>query len=511
MKKFFTVVFSRVVYTLLFVAVQLGAVLVVLHFFEEQFVLFYAACGLISILAGLHVLNRDMNPSYKIAWLIPIMLLPLFGGLMYVMFGKTRMSKEETRRIAEIEGRYSEAIKLYDGDAAQLSEENGDAIMHSRYITAITGVPPYRHTKPRYFPIGEEYFTAMKEELEKAEHFIFLEYFIIEEGVMWNEILEILKRKAAQGLDVRVMYDDLGCLFTLPQLYDRTLEKQGIKACVFHRFNSILNSRFNARDHRKLCIIDGHTGFTGGINLADEYINVYEKHGHWKDSGILLKGQAVWSLTVMFLTVWDYFRHERDSFTDFAPPAECVSDTENDGYVQPYTDTPLDEEAVGETVYLNLIDRARRYVYITTPYLIIDNEMLTALRKASRSGVDIRIIVPGIPDKKLVYMTTRSYYGPLIEAGVRIYEYTPGFIHAKNFVSDDEYAVVGTINLDYRSLYLHYECAAWMYGSGAVGQVKEDFLSTLGQCREISGDMLKRKNLFQRIGLAILRAFAPLM
>ena len=511
MKKFFTIVFSRVMYTALFVIVQVGAVLLVLRFFSEQFVYFYALCVLLSVCTGLHVLNRDINPSYKIAWLIPIMLLPIFGGLMYVMFSKTRTSKKEKLRMSDIQHRYSQAMAPHESAEEILAAIDPSAAIHSRYIDTAAGAPPYRRTQTRYLSIGEEYFSAMKEELEKAERFIFLEYFIVEEGVMWDGILDILKRKVKEGVEVRVMYDDLGCLFTLPQFYDRTLEKYGIKVCVFHRFNSILNARFNARDHKKICVIDGNVGFTGGINLADEYINQYEKHGHWKDSGVLLKGDAVWSLTVMFLSVWDYSKKENSSFSDFAPSPDYVANIEGDGFVQPYTDMPVDNELVGETVYLNLINRAERYVYITTPYLIIDNEMMMALRTAAKSGVDVRIITPGVPDKKIVNKLTKSYYGPLISDGVRIYEYTPGFIHAKNFVADDEYGVVGTINLDYRSLYLHYECAVWMYKSKAVGGIKKDYLETLEKCREITPESMKKKTLLQNIGLAVLRAFAPMM
>jgi len=511
MKKFFTIIFNRILYIALFMIVQFGALFLVLRFLHEQFLYFYVSCVILSILTGLHVINKDMNPAYKIAWLIPIMLLPIFGGLAYLMYGKTRMSKREHKRMSKIEHSYKEAMALYDSSADRLAQENRDATMHSQYISTVTGVPPYRYTQTQYLPIGEEYFKVMKEELKKAEHFIFLEYFIVEEGVMWNEILNILKEKVDEGLDVRVMYDDLGCIFTLPRRYDKKLESLGIKTCVFHRFNSVLNSRFNTRDHRKICVIDGNIGITGGINLADEYINAKVKYGHWKDSGVLLKGKAVWSLTVMFLTVWDYYRNEHDTYLNFAPQENFIAKMPSDGYVQPFSDTPLDNEPVGATVYKNLINRAREYVYITTPYLIVDYEMLRVMRTAARSGVDIRIIVPGIPDKKLVYAVTKSYYELLLKDGVRIYQYTPGFMHAKNCVVDDEYAVVGTINLDFRSMYLHFECAAWMCRSKAVGQAKEDFMETLELCTEITMASLKKKNLFHIIGLSVIRAFAPLM
>ena len=511
MKKFLTVIFGRVLYTLVFVAVQICALLLVLRFFQDKFVYFYVFGVILSTCVGLRIISSNMHPSYKIAWLVPIMLLPIFGGLMYLMFGKMRLSQRESALMTEVDSRYKEAMQLYGGSAPELEKYNSEAAKHSKYIKAITEVPPYCHTQTRYLPVGEEYNEVILNELEKAEKFIFLEYFIIEEGTMWNSILEILERKARAGVDVRVLYDDLGCAFTLPQFYDLVLEKKGIKACVFHRFNSILNARFNVRDHRKLCIIDGNVGMTGGINLADEYINAHQRYGHWKDSGILLKGEGVWSLTVMFLSMWDYVRREHEEFSRFAPDEAFVSTIANDGFVQPFTDTPLDNEPVGETVYLNMINRAQKYVYITTPYLIIDNEMLNAFRTAARSGVDVRLIVPGVPDKKTVYTLTSSYCEMLVAAGIRVYKYDPGFIHAKNCVSDDEYGMVGTINLDYRSLFLHYECASWMCGCAAVGQIKEDFMATLEKCTEISPESIKKRNALQRLWLAILRAFAPMM
>ena len=278
-----------------------------------------------------------------------------------------------------------------------------------------------------------------------------------------------------------------------------------------HLFLPVLNSHFNHRDHRKILVVDGHTAFTGGINLADEYINAYEKHGHWKDTAVLLRGDAVWNLTVMFLSMWDYIHGIDEDFTPYKPSVHMTGQVESDGYVQPYSDNPLDGEPVGETVYLNLINRAKRYVYINTPYLILDNEMATALRMAAKSGVDVRIVTPHIPDKWYVHAVTRAYYEMLLESGVRIYEYTPGFVHAKTFVVDDEYATVGTVNLDYRSLYLHFECGVLLYRTSSVAAVKADYLKTLEVCQEVSLEECRRVPLFRRLGRAVLRVFAPLM
>ena len=396
----------------------------------------------------------------------------------------------------------------------QLKEENPRAAHQAHYIQNKAFCPPCRHTFTEYLPSGEQKFERLKEELVKAKRYIFLEYFIIQEGIMWDTVLEILKEKVKQGVDVRVIYDDVGSLTTLPYHYERKLEA-GIACCVFNPFVPVLSARLNNRDHRKILVIDGYIGFTGGINLADEYINAYPKHGHWKDSAILLKGDAVWNLTVMFLSLWEYIRGVDEDYDRYRPlPEELAAvrvPDEQGGYVQPFADSPLDNEAVGESVYLNMINQAMDYVYITTPYLILDNEMITALGTAAKSGVDVRIITPHIADKWFVHAVTRANYEALVEDGVRIYEYTPGFIHAKTFASDDELGVVGTINLDYRSLYLHFECGTWLYRTPSVLAVKEDFLKTLEVCREITYEDCRKVSKLRLFGRAVLRVFAPLM
>ncbi len=329
---------------------------------------------------------------------------------------------------------------------------------------------------------------------------------------MWDGIEQILRRKAAQGVDVRVIYDDFGCLFTLPFKYNEVLESKGIRCKVFNPFKPIWSAKMNNRDHRKILVIDGHTAFNGGINLADEYINAIVKHGHWKDTAVMLKGEAVWSFTMMFLTMWNYLDSSKpDDYTVYMPRKEEIEDYKGSGYVIPFTDSPLDDEPVGENVYLNIINDAKEYVYITTPYLIIDNEMSTSLILAAKSGIDVRIITPHIADKWFVHAVTRAHYKKLVKFGVKIYEYTPGFIHAKNFVSDDTVSVVGSINLDFRSLYLHFECATWMYKTDSVLKVKEDYLKTLEKCEEITYSDCRKVNIFVRIGRGLLRLFAPMM
>ena len=509
MKKILRFITQRVVITALLIVLQALLLFGFIWKLDNYFVYFYAGSVLLSLLITLGIINSKSNPAYKIAWLIPILLFPVFGGLVYLLFGSDRTGRYLRKKLqgigTEMDNVIGEAYRR--SGAEQLPP---DAANQSRYISHCAYCPPYQNTTTEYLPLGEVKFERMVEELKKAKHYIFLEYFIIQEGKMWNTILDILRQKAAEGVDVRVIYDDMGCIMILPTGYDKTLEQMGIKCRIFNPFVPILSSRFNTRDHRKICVIDGNVGFTGGINLADEYINAYEKHGHWKDTSILLKGEAVFSLTVMFLSMWDYL-DGTIAKTDYSRYYPTVWDENAKGYVQPFADNPLDDEAVGETVYLNLINKAKRYVYITTPYLILSSEMLTALTSAAKCGVDVRIITPHVPDKWYVHAVSRSHYQTLIEAGVKIYEYTPGFIHAKTFVVDDDYAVVGTINLDYRSLYLHFECAVWMYQTPSVAQVRDDFFKTQQISQEITLEECRSLSFPRRLGRSVLRVFAPLM
>lgn len=493
---------TRIVFLAITVVLQAGILVGMYYFFNRKIAYFYVICTIISFFVVLYILREDTNPTYKIPWIILNLLLPGFGGIIYLMFGRVRFSRYEKARTKKLSRVSVET--LHNRPMAKIAPPK-EMKTQTEYLRRNAGAPLYTNTEVTYYPLGEDFFAALVPELEKAEHFIFLEYFIIDSGKMWDTVEEILVRKAAQGVDVRLMYDDIGCIGMLPGNFDKLMEKQGIACRTFNRFQNVFSSRFNNRDHRKICVIDGNVGFTGGINLADEYINEYPKHGHWKDTAIKLRGDAVFSLTVMFLSLWD---HEVDKVEDMNKylPTEKV---EAGGYVQPYCDMPGDTEYVAETVYRNMINRADRYVYITTPYLIIDNEMINALATAAKSGVDVRIITPGIPDKKVTYMLTRSYYAVLLRAGVKIYEYTPGFIHAKGFVSDDRCAVVGTINLDYRSLCHHVECAAWMCDVPAVGEIKADFLETQKKCREITPEIC-RAFIKHPALISILRLFAPL-
>lgn len=473
--------------------------------YNYSFFLFQA----IGVIISFFIVNSELNPSYKIAWIMTILTLPIFGVMIYIFFGYSRSGDILRRKMYRYTSEESKKLTQNNKTINRFSDENDSARKQADYLSKFGGYPIYDKTDTKYFSTGEEKFEAMKEELEKAEKFIFLEYFIIHKGKMWNEVLDILVRKAQEGVDVRIIYDDIGCLLTLPYRYDKKLEKIGLKCRVFNKFKPILSAKMNRRDHRKILVIDGNTAFTGGVNLADEYINGFMKHGHWKDSAVMIKGQAVWSFTMMFLTMWSFLSgDDKPDYDNFYPSSSIVDEN---GFVLPFTDSPLDDEPVGKNAYINLVSSAQKYVYITTPYLIIDNEMQSALILAAKSGVDVKIITPHIPDKWYVHCVTRAYYKGLTKYGVRIYEYTPGFIHAKNLVSDDKFAVVGTINLDFRSLYLHFECAAWMYKTSCISDIKTDFTETLKKCEEITYEKCNKTNIFVRVGRMILRLLAPMM
>ena len=505
---------NRSVYYILALLIQLALLMVVVLRFQSQFYLFYTASIGLSLLVVLTILNDTSNPAYKMAWIIPIMLLPFFGGLVYLLFGRTRLRSSMRSRLAAIMKEARAALPKDPQVMARLEAASQEAARQARYLEGYAFAPLYGKTSTTFLTTGEDKFDRLLAALRSAKHYIFLEYFIIEEGTMWNRILEVLRTKAASGLDVRVIYDDAGCMEKLPYRYDRKLEAMGIRCAIFNPVIPILNDTLNHRDHRKIAVVDGVIGFTGGINLADEYINEVERFGHWKDTAIELSGDAAWSMTVMFLSVWAYLRGEpqtTDGYLSYRPKNSEYGPALGDGFVQPFDDSPLDEERVGENVYLNLISRAQRYVYIATPYLIIDNEMLTALSLAAKSGVTVRIVTPHVPDKRYVHAVTRTYYRVLLDSGVEIYEYTPGFIHSKTFVSDDVCAVVGTINMDYRSLFLHFECGVWLWGTQSVLALRDDYLQILKASSPVTYAMLDGMSWKARMAGQFLRIFSPLM
>lgn len=502
-------VVQRVILLVSSFILQIGVISFFLLKYSESFFDFYLASLTLSIIIVFIIINNKSNPSYKIAWIVPVMIFPIFGGLFYLLYGGNKLSTREKLKMVIQNIEMTNALKQDDEIIKKIGDKSIYAKNQSEYILNYAKCPVYNNTETTYFKIGEEKFEALLRELKKAEKFIFLEYFIIQEGKMFNSILEILEEKAKQGVDVRLIYDDVGCIVTLPHNYKNTLEAKGIKCRVFNPIKPFFTRRLNNRDHRKIVVIDGDVGFTGGINLADEYINEYEKHGYWKDAGIMLKGDAVWNLTVMFLSMWDYIDNKEEDYIKFKPSKNKYYNSK--GYVQPFDDSPLINEPIGETVYLNLINKAKDYIYINTPYLIIDNEMATALKIAAKSGVDIKIVTPYIPDKKFVHAVTKSYYESFIKDGIEIYEFTPGFMHAKTFVVDDEYGVVGSINLDFRSLYLHYECGVWLYKTESIKSMKDDYLETLKKCHKVTMEECKNTSSIRKVLRLIIRMFAPLL
>lgn len=470
---------------------------------------------ILSLAVCVHIIAKNDKGSFRLTWVFLIMLFPMLGGFFYILFSFQRTTRRFSQKAAQTE---LKARKLLEQQQLNFNSKlplPREQIPHIRYLQDFAGFPIFQGCYTKYFDSGESFLEQVLEELEKAEKYIFLEYFIIQEGKMWNKILEILKRKSAQGVKVRIMYDDIGSFLIVPKDYPSTLTKLGLECCKFNPFKPFLTAKQNNRDHRKILSIDGKTAFTGGVNLADEYINEIQRFGHWKDSAVMVKGSAAWSFTLMFLQMWELATEIDENYQDYYPDLQKQETNINctdtfSGFVQPYADSPMDLENVGEHVYLQIINSAKDYLYITTPYLIVDNSVLSALCLAAKSGVDVRIITPHKWDKRIVHMTSRSYYRDLVNAGVKVYEYSKGFIHSKNFVSDDCVATVGTTNLDFRSLYLHFECGLWMYKSPAVMDVKADFLETLSVCTPITKESCQ-SNVIMGFIQDTLRIFAPIM
>ncbi len=500
MSRLFIISFSILLQFIFLVAVIL--------FVSRQAFFIYLGLQVISLFVVVAIISGRDNPSYKIPWVVIILTVPVVGGLFYLLWGHKRLPKNLKNRLDDYYYSTLIDITLDSGVESELYHADKQLLTQSDYIKRTSGFPIWKNTKVEFFSEGDAKFHQMVEELKKAERFILLEYFIIRQGVMWNSVLEILKEKAAHGVEVMLMYDDLGCIRTLPPKYDEVLRSYGIKVTVFNPFKAHLNMSMNYRDHRKICVIDGNTAFCGGNNLADEYINLSIMHGHWKDTAVMLQGDGVWNFTLMFLTLWNFSNMDENiEFSNYFPTKNYPSD----GFVQPFGDSPLDHYNVAENAYIQMISRATDYVYMTTPYLILDNEMLTALTTAAQSGVDVRIITPYIPDKWYVHIISQSFYRQLIESGVKIYEYKPGFIHSKQFVSDDKIAIVGTTNMDFRSFYLHFECGVSFYLSSMADKVKDDILTTIQVCQPVKYEDTLYIPLYKRIFIAILKVFAPLM
>ncbi|MCM1538868.1 MAG: cardiolipin synthase [bacterium] len=502
-------VFSRFGLILLLLAIHVFLLFGVFEWFGKFLPHIFGGTVLFTFIMVIYLLNSKINPTAKITWLIVIMLLPVFGVLL---FGYTQSEighRALKKYVNGIVTHTKESIPQQEEVMEQLSAENPGVAALAKYMHRSGCHPVYAHTDVTFFPLGEDKFAEMLKQLEAAEHFIFMEYFIVDEGLMWGKILEILARKAKEGVDVRVMYDGTCEFALLPRDYPKRLKALGIKCKVFAPVSPFVSTCYNYRDHRKILVIDGHTAFNGGVNLADEYINEKVKFGHWKDTAVMLKGEAVKSFTLMFLQMWR-IGEKKDEYEQFlsypALPAEHAK-----GYVIPYGDCPLDDDKLGERVYMDLLNRAVSFVHIMTPYLILDGEMETALKFAAERGVEVVLLLPGIPDKAIPYALAKTHYASLLESGVKIYEYTPGFVHAKVFVSDASEAVVGTINLDYRSLYHHFECATYLYHTACISEIEADFQATLAKCRQVTPETVRKEKLRVKLTGRLMKAVAPLL
>ena len=499
-------VFSRIGLVACLLVVEIILLLGFYLWFADYFKWFATAQGIFSLIMVFYLINSTMDYSAKLTWMFMIMLVPV-PATIFLWFTQHNIGHRVLRQRMEEMIAATKTSLAQDPETfarQELIDSGTDDLC--RYLSRSGCFPVYEHTQVKFFGSGEEKYEAMLTELEKAEKFIWLEYFIIDEGLMWGSILKILADKAKAGVDVRVMYDGMCEISTLNAKYPKKLQELGIRCKPFAEIQPFISSHYNYRDHRKILVIDGRTGFTGGVNLADEYINHIERFGHWKDTAVMLKGEAVQSLSLMFLQMWNMTEEQVGwERIEIREPAE------NDGYVIPYCDFPLDSDKVGESVYMDILYRAKSYVHIMTPYLILDNELETALKYAAERGVDVKLILPGIPDKKLAYSLAKTHYRSLTASGIKIYEYTPGFVHAKVFVSDDEKAVVGTINLDYRSLYHHFECACYMYRTSCIPDIEKDFQETLEKCREVTAETIKNEKLFYKLAGILMKTIAPLM
>ena len=525
----FRVIFSRITLFIVFLLIQLGILWFSFNFLNEK--LSYGFFVALSAMEIIIILNQEGSSQFKIAWIIPIMLAPVFGGLLYVFIRLQTTVKRMRHRLDE-EVIASRSAMLQDRSVSEAMREEGSPELGSMagYLYGFCGFPAYKDTEVTFFPMGEDFFPVLKEELKKAKHYIFMEYFIVSGGSIWDSILSILKEKAKEGVEIRFMYDGTNAIKNVPFGYDDYLRSLGIDAKIFSPMIPALASYQNNRDHRKICVIDGKVAFTGGLNLADEYANIGSPYGVWKDTAAMFRGRAANTFSVMFLQMWNtthglvkkqeeklpYLKYSYEAISKLEQKEKTEGSTgtaqkeAGKGFVIPYGDSPLDKEKIGLSVYTGIINEAREYVHIMTPYLILDDATMNALCFAAKRGVDVKILFPHIPDKPYAFWLGHTYYKELIQNGVRIFEYLPGFVHAKEFISDGKVGVIGSINLDFRSLYLHFENAVYMYDVPAILDMEEDFNKCLSDCIEIDERVYEELPKLKLLMGGILKVFAPL-
>lgn len=511
-KGIISMVFSRFGIVLVLLALQILVLLGIFLKFSQLAPHYYIISAVFYIFMITVIVNSDHDASSKITWLTIMAFLPIFGALLYIYttvdIGHRVLKKKVTHILKNTKNKITQDKSVID-KAEEICPDVADL---NYYLNKSGRFPLYENTDVTYYPIGEKMFQSMLVELDKAKDFIFMEYFIVDDGYMWDNILEVLIKKANEGVDVRVMYDGTCEFALLPRTYPSSLEKLGIHCKVFSPVSPFISTHYNYRDHRKIMVIDGKTAYNGGINMADEYINYTHKYGHFKDVGVMLKGDAVDSFTLMFLQMWSVNERHCD-FSKYLNVGDSFSAGGyfSNGFVMPFGDCPLDEYDVGKSVYMDILNRAKDYVYIMTPYMIMDGELENSLTFSAERGVDVRIILPHISDSFVAQALAKTHYKKLLDAGVKVYEYTPGFVHAKVFVSDDVKSVVGSINMDYRSLYHHFECATYMYGTRCIEDIKSDYKDTLAKCKQVTYESIKNDKWYIKLIGKVLKFVAPLI
>ena len=498
---------TRIIVSGILILVQLLFLFDVIYNFSVSSAWTYSVSMILGIITVVIIINRRGDPDHKIAWIVFILLFPIFGITVFLLWGGGRVMPHLRKKMRLCEAKTMRYLKEEDGVRDRLKYYD---MFHSRqadYLSGESGYPLYDGTKTEYLSPGEKFFPRFLEELKKAEKYIFLEFFIIAEGEMWNQIYSVLKEKSRNGLEVKIIFDDFGSIKRQTKGFIGKLKADGIEVSVFNPINPIMNIFMNNRNHRKIAVIDGKVAITGGINIGDEYINSEKRFGYWLDSAIIIEGKAVKSFLAMFSSMWEFTTGKqikmRTHIANHYVPSE--------GFVIPYSDGPLNYRNPAERLYMQILNTAQKYVYITTPYLIIDNTMKNALIMAAKSGIDIRIVTPHIPDKSYVHPITQYNYYELLEAGIKIYEFKPGFVHSKLFVSDDKIATVGTVNMDYRSFVFHFECGVWLCNNESVLDIRNQFFDIFEVSEEITIEYWKNRTVKERLKQATLHIFAPFM
>lgn len=498
----------RVSLVALIIVLQLIFVFTLVRSLQSSSLYVYLALEAVSIIQIIILVGRDSAPSYTIAWVLIIAMLPGFGFLLYALWGRSSVKGKRPDAIRAAIKRSRPFLPQNEEELAELIDQCPKRKRTAVYLKN-HGFPVYQHTSCRYFPLGEQQFIALLDDIKRAERFIFLSTFILNTGIIWSELRDALIERARHGVDVRIMFDDLGSIFTAPDRLESDMKAHGIKIIRFnpvHKFVSRLG--FNYRNHQKITVIDGQIGYTGGANIADEYANLIVRFGHWKDTAIRLEGEAVFSLTVTFLELWEAETGERQDYDAYRPSTQA----ESDGFFQPFSDGPANNPRnPAETMYRQMIANADRYVYFSTPYFVVPHDMMETICASAESGVDVKIIVPKMWDRWYVGIVSRSNYQRILEAGGKIYEYTPGFIHAKTMVCDDDQAITGSINMDYRSFHMHFENGVWICGSSVLKPIITDFEQTLAQCELVTLESHALRPWYHKILERILRVFAVLM